>query len=694
MHTTYIARIIYCSLHLILLSLPVSSQTLNGIITLQNSGRQPVTGAQIISEGANPAISKTNGRFGLVYANKYNGDDVFLKVEKEGYEVVNHKDLYTRLRADTSDIISIYMCSAAELEARRIKYYNIQEVYFTKRYREELEKLRRERNDTWEALKILDDQRKSVLEYANKLAERFSVVNLDDCSQRYRDAFAAFEKGEIVQAITLLDESENDLLLAQKELNDAAHIGNISAKKLKTAKASLKQAIDCYMLKADLCVTNFRFDDARHYYEKGVNADTTDVDNNFKIAYYLQVQNQYGQSVFYYNRLIQLSKSIPFREQFMGGVLYNLALLNYSNNEFSQAKSNLKQSLTIYEKLSQSILFDSQNEIANIYNSLGNVYQSLEELAEAKINYIKALQIREKYIERDPLSVAETLNKLGHLYMKNGESANADTVLLKALEIEEVYKRTGISGKESMVETLVFLSQLNMHAKKFAVAERYGSYALQLCEDLSKQNPQKYEKDKAIVLHCLGNIYLTDRKFALAKNTFQRSIDIHANLAQANPLAYEPGLAIELHSWANSSLNTGDTSGAIQVYARALAIYRKITPNDTLVTKPYIAGILMPMALLHGLIKEQDQAEKEIIEAVAIYNDLEEKRPGTVLADQAEANLSAAAIFALNKSDKVRLKKGKEFLIRAREIINKCPKTREVTDMEKSIRELEFAYNY
>lgn len=84
---------------------------LRGLVVLQNSNGQSVSGAQISAFDANAQTSDSSGRFELVFAaNKKAGDKVVLSVQKQGLEVVNRKELDVIIPANPDDVVKIVMC--------------------------------------------------------------------------------------------------------------------------------------------------------------------------------------------------------------------------------------------------------------------------------------------------------------------------------------------------------------------------------------------------------------------------------------------------------------------------------------------------------------------------------------------------------------------------------------------------------
>ena len=75
--------------------LPVCAQVRQaGKVTLQNSGRKPLSGVQVKAMGAVPASSDVQGNFSLHFNKARPGQMLLLdEVYKEGYELVNEQAL-------------------------------------------------------------------------------------------------------------------------------------------------------------------------------------------------------------------------------------------------------------------------------------------------------------------------------------------------------------------------------------------------------------------------------------------------------------------------------------------------------------------------------------------------------------------------------------------------------------------------
>ena len=69
---------------------------LNGIVVEQSSGSKPVAEVRIFANRANVTLSATDGRFILTFQSLNAGDNIGVSVQKEGWEVVNEKELSDR----------------------------------------------------------------------------------------------------------------------------------------------------------------------------------------------------------------------------------------------------------------------------------------------------------------------------------------------------------------------------------------------------------------------------------------------------------------------------------------------------------------------------------------------------------------------------------------------------------------------
>lgn len=607
-------------------------QRINGVVTLQNSGKKPIAGVHITSAGANSVISQDDGKFRLVYGNKNKGDNIVLKAEKAGYETVNHKDLFTRLREDDNDILYIYMCLKGELEVRRMKYYNIQQEYITRQYQEELKNLRLEKKDNWETLKSLDKQRKKALEYARELADRFSSINLDNCSQLYKAAFKAFETGEIMKAISLLKDSDEDLLRAQKEIQDAKKMGSLASVKLKAAKSNRKQAIDCYILKADLHVVQYQFDLAASYYEKAAKADTAEIENQFMAGSFLHKQRQFSRVEPYYQRCMRLS--IKKNDQMgVASMLGELASLAHNKNEIIKAKELSEEGLRIINKLIKEGSDIYLPYLATALNNFGLLLTDIHESEKAKKCFDQALTIYHKLIWHD-----------------QGPHYN------------------------DMIVTLGNLAQLLIETHEIEKSKNINLRILQVIRKLAEEDPDVFLPHLALILHNLGSVLYQNNELVEAKSKNEEALEIYRKLAKKNPEVYLPELAGTLNNLASLMNSINNTSAAESMYEEVLQIYRKLADENPSAYLISVARTLNNLGGLTSLNNEHTAAKIMHEEALQIIRRLIEKEPDPFLPDLAMTLNNLGALLHDNNELIPAQKKCEEHLEIQRGLVVKNPK--------------------
>ncbi|MCP4347039.1 MAG: tetratricopeptide repeat protein, partial [Desulfobacterales bacterium] len=405
---------------------------LAGRITLQNSGGKPLGGVQVSARKATPTASRSNGHFDLVFQDKKPGDRVWLALEKNGYEVVNRDSLKVVIRANPDDIVVFVMCTEGERDRHALIYYEIAQDNINKRYVQEIkrvndnyEKTLKEKNDELEKLKM---QRDAALAQAKDLAEKFAEANLDEASEMYKQAFKLFREGKVKDALKVLDDEKMDRAMAK-------------AQKIKQeAEKEIGKGVENYMLKARLCITDFRFDEAEKNFQKAVQAGPDDYDNIFEFALYLQKQNQYVRALPLYENAL----SIAEKKQDKDGeatTLNNLGVLYRNSNDYPAAAKAYKRSLEIREKLAKDNPDTYLPDVANTLNNMGIFYWSSNDYPAAAKAYKNSMEIKEKLAEDNPdtylPNVAMTLNNLGVLYNDSNDYPAATKAYKRSLEIRE-----------------------------------------------------------------------------------------------------------------------------------------------------------------------------------------------------------------------------------------------------------------
>ncbi len=268
--------------------------TLTGQVSIHNSRYRSgqieyVKGAYATAPFTTPGETDDNGIFTLEFVGMGGGTSVKLQVEKAGLEVVNDHDLRdvvigrkTRLR--------VYLADKGRLAQAQTELYNISREALTAKHEQLIARLRKEGAEGKAALqevqdklgreianrfeaeellnKQLEDAQKRLPEFAKGLA----TVNLDFASERYRQAYAHFQNGEIEKAIATLDETKLDQA-ALDALENKAQLEKDKAgieAALQSEEERLQQIIQSYQLKARSHGLLFQYREAAEVYEKAI----------------------------------------------------------------------------------------------------------------------------------------------------------------------------------------------------------------------------------------------------------------------------------------------------------------------------------------------------------------------------------------------------------------------------------------
>ncbi|MEO0585576.1 MAG: tetratricopeptide repeat protein, partial [Bacteroidota bacterium] len=603
-----------CFLLICLLLGPMSAHAqyiLPGQLTLQNSGNTPVVGASVTAPPwANTTLSDAGGQFALSFTGKKAGYEALLSIEKEGYEVVNKKELLHTLTADPQPV-RLYLCPQGEWQENAISYYQINEANLTRRYREEIDRVQEVLADNqammYDSLARLEELYRGALSQAQELAEQFAIANLDDATDLYEEAFGYFKEGKIQEAIDLLTDTrlEQQLKGITEEIAEGKEMIAIGEKKVVNAQEALDQGIENYLLKADLLVLDFRFDEAEENFVKAVEVDTMRFASRFGYAYFLQVQNKVLRAIPEYQSLLTLELDSIQRST----TINNLAILLSQQNDFKAAMqafntslamqrqlarkhpnvflpfvattlnnratvladqynlnssiSDFQEALTIYREASQSQPALYLPDVAMTLANLGNTQTQLFDYKNGIPAYKEALGLYRQLVQKDSLtfapSLAGVLHNLGYALCKQNEYQKGVEAYEEALEIRQnLSKKNPDAYLPDLANTLGNLGIAYCDLDRLAEGEAFYEEALVIYERLSEKNGVRYAADLGRILNSLGQALCKQGEYAKGTQSYEKAIEIYQSLAEHNPDVYTSDLAMTLNNLGNAQIQQND----------------------------------------------------------------------------------------------------------------------------------------
>jgi tetratricopeptide (TPR) repeat protein len=222
----------------------------------------------------------------------------------------------------------------------------------------------------------------------------------------YQEAERLFLAGKIDEAIQLL--------------NDEKLRGSVTeaGKKREEAGNGIRDAVQAWLLKAQLFTVQFRFEDAEKAYEAAIDATPDSPEASFAYARFNQELNRYEEARIAYHRCLEWARKHNDSAG-LGQTLNDLGLLDKDENRLEEAREDYAGALQAYHMLAQK---DPETYLPNVATTLTSLEipdlaqkrlkDSRKDLEEAlKIYEVFAEQNSEKF-SRDVTRVKKLLEQL------------------------------------------------------------------------------------------------------------------------------------------------------------------------------------------------------------------------------------------------------------------------------------------
>lgn len=552
--------------------LPVCAQVRQaGKVTLQNSGRKPLSGVQVKAMGAVPASSDVQGNFSLHFNKARPGQMLLLdEVYKEGYELVNEQAL-KRWTVSSSRTLPIVMCPKGTLASAQEKYYEIGKSHNMARYAEACSKLEEQ----------LKQNRLSVEQYnarLNEISEAYqkTMAQLED----YAYAMACYNRDDLdrmsVRALALVEQGKVDEALSLYEKAQLVRMYQGLEVKEIQAKQELESMLPSLRLNADICLFaggEENIGKARDIYEAIAWSDTTNVSYAYEYAEFLTGQ------------LLLFEEAKPWL----------LRALRHTTDPLQRAE--------LYSGLGM------------ITTYTGEMKQSLSYLAQAEDIY-NELEAQEDYKDDAYFNMAYATCALneGHFWLASRKSINAFEVLEGGLK--SAAKAVQLQPEKYVYQFAFYTTDLLGAANSFAVqyqqktddilqnAVTFGSLALEMLDWADEKERIKIAQLRAGIYHRLSVIYAnfgqTGPGMAYADSC---RMVVEENEA-LNPVLFRPLLAQNLSAFGHNLLRAEEYGAAIPYFFESYQISKDL---------PYLAGTTS--SALYGLVScAPGMTEKQVVE--------------------------------------------------------------------------------
>lgn len=239
---------------------PAHAAVLTGVVVENHAGGPGMDNVPISVDEAgagNSTTSKDGGKFTLNISDKRPGETVHVRVSESGYTVIDGVQPETVLPANPeANRLTIILCPEAEREIWAGLLYRVtSDKTIEGTYQEKLRSLEQEHRADAASLTQLQQERNQAKAAAEKATEALARIPPGQGSDRYRQAQRLFLDGKLAAAIELLDDAKSSRPAARTE-------------------PAVGDALPAWLLKAQLLILEFRFEEAGNVYRQAMGVKT------------------------------------------------------------------------------------------------------------------------------------------------------------------------------------------------------------------------------------------------------------------------------------------------------------------------------------------------------------------------------------------------------------------------------------
>ncbi|MBK7936626.1 MAG: hypothetical protein IPJ82_05840 [Lewinellaceae bacterium] len=650
--------------------------TLHGSIVVQNSqydkGKVEYVQFAEVDEGSQPrkghALTDAQGQWRMELVGVAEKSPVFLKIRKEGYQVVNTDGL--QAAAAQTAPVRLYMATNKYITDAKRRYYNTgyteAEKNLTKKLNaktEELIALQKQTNTDQQKINalqeettLLQSQYEKLDQFARDLADKYARINLDDAGPLYQDAFRLFQAGDLTApcnsgAAQTSSGQVTDILEEEKRLGDlkkeVAERDSVKTRRKEDLMQNLR-------LKADAHRLRFEWDSVGATYAELIRLDSTNYDNLIGYINFLSEQHQYPVAINLAEKALTFIETPEKRFILWLG----LSTLYAGKERMQQSENALIETMSIARKLAEQNPEVFLPYLAESLYLLGDMYVDKEQRSQAKKAYTEAADIYRKLAQINPrahtLDLADAIRNLGNYYGITNQAQEAENAYS---ESERICRN--LAEREPSIKVWIYLSQTLSNLGDFYFqndqpekAKNVYAEIEKICLTIATQNPDTIIPGLGYTFMSLGNSYFECKQIPAAEKAYKGSLDIYRALARQNPNTFLPELAdileslgdtysyafFESEDWEEDpSMALGaeqDMNLALEAekaYSEATDIYRRLAQQNPDAFLPELAQSLHDLGSCYVDQEKAGDAEKVYVESVGIYRKLTDKNPEVFL---------------------------------------------------------------
>ena len=538
------------------------SPVLEGQVSIHNSRHS--TGRTLYVEGATVSAldqrdrTDAQGRFQLRLTDILPGSKVQVSVSKEGMEVTNPNDLRS-VPLGGGQPLQVFMAPKGTMAQREQQLLGTgQRQLLTQRDSLLLllrtgdeqaarvtallsRQLGRSFENRFEAMDALLERYREMERRLPDFARELASKNLDMASDLYIEAYSLFGKGEIVEAIAVLDSTllEHSLREGSKSLLVGQRMVDIGEELQEKGRLMVRQTIDSYALKGEAHLLRFQYKEAS------------------------------GQ----FQRIIEIHKEHGLDSLGLAQWHDRAGEAHGDNGQYWRAMEHYEQSFTIREE----VLGPKHPDLAASYNNIAIVYRYLGEYPKALEYQQKAIEIQEEVLDSKHPDLAKSYSSITVTYGSLGEYQRALEYQQRAIAIEE-----GILGPKhpDLANAYNNIANIYRFLGEYERALEYHHRAISIRKEvLGNKHP-----DLASSYSNTASVYLSSGEYRKALEYNEKSISIGEEVLDPK----HPDLATYNNNIANSYRLLGEYQKALEYFQKSNSIWEEVlNPGHPLLATSY-----------------------------------------------------------------------------------------------------------
>lgn len=648
-------RRFYLSLVIIHCTLLLSAETvLRGLVKLQSSGSKPLVGVEISAFGANPTYTNQQGQFELVFPNKRAGDAVTLMIQKQGFELINEREISkVVLRNDSDDPVTIVMSKEGERDQQALSYYNIFSRNISKSFDENLNRVQRQldkiqgNQEKRTALQMeidkLKEERYTLLNQVEHLAKELAQIDLDQASELTNEVLKQVEQGQVQTALDLL----NDRALEQQWLK-------IKQQEMKL-KFTKREAIKAYLVKASLQMATGKSKKAYETYLKAYEKDSTHYILNTSIGRFLSQQHQSQKAISYFRSAFRNASFLDEKGEALGYIGTEYRYLG----DFEKGTAYQEQAIELYQlALKKEPIDFYQIELGRLRVNSSLLYRDQGLYPQAKAQLEEAikllLSIRAK---EDPFAqqfLIGAYQKKAALHKELRQYEQAESTLSLALETAQ---NGQIMDTSSYLVALADIYNdkglLEMEQMKLKTAEKSLLQAATIYTKISVKDNLKYLDKIRQIKNNIGVLYNRSDRPLDSYSFLEQALTLTRQLFELNPGRFRKFYATTLSNIGVTAFDLQQNKEAEQYIKEAISTYQELCSLYPDVYEVDLTQALSNLGILYTSLGRLEEAIDLFLSAQDLLEQQIAKKPGRYEVDLALLRLNLAGPYAsLEQTDK------------------------------------------